>query len=68
MTVYTVCRALLSITMQIPLVKWTEGLNIKRSFPYHTYATLWQRLVSLFFIDLWLLSTAVYLRRQKACF
>lgn len=53
LTVYTVCRALLSITMQIPLVKWTEGLNIKTivSISYVCYAVAAIGF-AFFFIDL----------------
>jgi sugar phosphate permease len=60
LTVYTVCRALLSITMQIPLVKWTEGLNIKTivsiSYVCYAVAAIGFAFSSSIF---WLLSTAV---------
>ncbi|TWK00648.1 MDR family MFS transporter [Bacillus licheniformis] len=60
LTVYTVCRALLSITMQIPLVKWTEGLNIQTvvsiSYVCYAVAAIGFAFSSSIF---WLLSTAV---------
>ncbi|XBO86937.1 MFS transporter [Bacillus licheniformis] len=60
LTIYTVCRALLSITMQIPLVNWTEGLNIKTivsiSYVCYAVAAIGFAFSSSIF---WLLSTAV---------